>query len=503
MRAGLEDDRGQLTLRFMELANAIDKVRIAQGKKPCIIVWENVPGVLSDKTNAFGCLLGGLAGEDDQLVPSGKKWSNAGAVYGPQRAVAWRILDAQYFRVAQRRRRVFVVASTGDGFDPAQILFEREGVRRDIAPRRDTREAVAGTLTSRSRSGSDFGTDFACAGGLQPVTTAPSEPATSCWWNGGQVSQTLDAVLAKGQCMPEKNRFPAVLIPNDGVSVYGFQPRIGRNGHGDMGDLAFALTSTSTGTADAAPCVAIAREALPIQNALRGKSQNGIGVGDTNDPMYTLDIASQHGIAYAIQAGATRVNPCSGPAGIGVQPDISYTIEARAEVQAVAFSCKDYGGDALTDMAPTLRAMGHCQSHANAGGQLAVCVNGEIAHTLKAEGFDASEDGTGRGQPVVAFAQNTRDEVREMPYAGALAAQPGAKQTSYVRQAMAVRRITPRECERLQGFPDDWTLVPHRGKPAMDGPRYKALGNSMAVPCMRWIGLRIRAYLNNTLHAPD
>jgi len=93
---------------------------------------------------------------------------------------------------------------------------------------------------------------------------------------------------------------------------------------------------------------------------------------------------------------------------------------------------------------------------------------------------------------AVAFAQNTRDEVREMPVIGALAAQPGMKQTSYVRNAMQVRRLTPRECERLQGFPDDYTLIPHRNKPAADGPRYKALGNSMAVPVMRWIGERIQ-----------
>jgi DNA (cytosine-5)-methyltransferase 1 len=91
----------------------------------------------------------------------------------------------------------------------------------------------------------------------------------------------------------------------------------------------------------------------------------------------------------------------------------------------------------------------------------------------------------------VAFAQNTRDEVREMPYVGALAADAGMKQTSYIRQGVAVRRLTPRECERLQGFPDDHTLIPWRGKMASDGPRYKALGNSMAVPVMRWIGERI------------
>jgi DNA (cytosine-5)-methyltransferase 1 len=193
-----------------------------------------------------------------------------------------------------------------------------------------------------------------------------------------------------------------------------------------------------------------------------------------------------------------------------------------------------------------------------------------VAHTLRGEGFDASEDGTERGTPIapvttygideeqnaaeelmgclkartagggfeaavaygfngdqsektrsmgereenaptlradgpahvaIAFAQNTRDEVREMAVVGALAAEPGMKQTSYIRQQMQVRRLTPRECERLQGFPDDHTLIPWRGKTAPDGPRYKALGNSMAVPVMRWIGQRI-AHLKSTNTAP-
>ncbi len=140
----------------------------------------------------------------------------------------------------------------------------------------------------------------------------------------------------------------------------------------------------------------------------------------------------------------------------------------------------------------------------------------------------ALDTGTDPNSTVIAFAQNTRDEVRifggDGQTVGALAAQPGMKQQSYVAFDMrgreggaqfegphdtaniraaaggssrsyvassSVRRLTPRECERLQGFPDDYTLVPHRGKPMADGPRYKALGNSMAVPVMRWIGERI------------
>jgi DNA (cytosine-5)-methyltransferase 1 len=151
-----------------------------------------------------------------------------------------------------------------------------------------------------------------------------------------------------------------------------------------------------------------------------------------------------------------------------------------------------------------------------------------VTHTLRGDGFDASEDGTGRGTPLVlgAFgwnksaAQNMRvgdttDAFQassssnpavafdmqgreggaqfEGPHDTAnIRAASGGSSQSYVAHT-AVRRLTPRECERLQGFQDDWTLVPYRGKPASDGPRYKAIGNSMAVPVMRWIGERIAA----------
>ena len=129
LRQSLDDARGNLSLTFCEIANAIDQVRSVQQSDPCIVFWENVPGVLNTKDNAFGCFLGALAGEDDALIAPGGRWTNAGFIDGPQRAVAWRVLDAQYFGVAQRRRRVFVVASARDGFDPGAVLFESEGQR--------------------------------------------------------------------------------------------------------------------------------------------------------------------------------------------------------------------------------------------------------------------------------------------------------------------------------------------------------------------------------------
>jgi DNA (cytosine-5)-methyltransferase 1 len=138
-RLGLEDPRGRLTLAYVDILNAIDSVR-GQGDEG-VCVWENVPGVLSDAGNAFGEFLAKLAGEREPLQPAGGKWSNAGCVFGPQRSIAWRVIDAQHFGVAQRRRRVYLVASARRGLDPGEILFEFEGTRRDTPPRRETRES--------------------------------------------------------------------------------------------------------------------------------------------------------------------------------------------------------------------------------------------------------------------------------------------------------------------------------------------------------------------------
>ncbi|EMN5860606.1 phage N-6-adenine-methyltransferase [Pluralibacter gergoviae] len=148
LRNGLADARGQLTLSYVELANAIDDKRIEHGEEEAIFVWENVPGVLTSHDNAFGCFLAGLAGESCELKPSGGKWTHSGCVYGPQRTIAWIVKDAQYFGVAQRRKRVFVVASARKGFDPGQVLFESEGVRRDTPPSREPQTSVA-ALTAR------------------------------------------------------------------------------------------------------------------------------------------------------------------------------------------------------------------------------------------------------------------------------------------------------------------------------------------------------------------
>lgn len=120
-KQGLNDDRGQLTLKYIDILNAIDKRRIDDKQSRTVFMWENVEGVLKDKTNAFGYFLAGLLDLDEPIVCS--KWSYAGAIFGKNRNIAWRVLDAKYFGVPQQRKRIYVIGG-GKDFNPVDVLFE-------------------------------------------------------------------------------------------------------------------------------------------------------------------------------------------------------------------------------------------------------------------------------------------------------------------------------------------------------------------------------------------
>jgi DNA (cytosine-5)-methyltransferase 1 len=120
-KKGLDDNRGNLTLKFVDIIEANDDTRKALGQNPSVVFWENVEGVLRDKTNAFGCFLSSLAGYDKEITVS--RWPQAGIIRGPKRNIAWRVIDAKYFGLPQQRRRLYVLAG-GKNFFPEQVLFE-------------------------------------------------------------------------------------------------------------------------------------------------------------------------------------------------------------------------------------------------------------------------------------------------------------------------------------------------------------------------------------------
>lgn len=168
-RRSLADARGNLSLAYVVLAHELAR---SNGLRNAI--WENVPGVLSVADNAFGCFLGAIVGHDDAIpCPKGRAWPDAGMVEGPRGRAAWRVLDAQYFGLAQRRERVFLVVDFGSGADPASVLFEPQGLRGNPPPSRETGQGITGTIAARARGGGGLGTDFECDGGLIVADISP------------------------------------------------------------------------------------------------------------------------------------------------------------------------------------------------------------------------------------------------------------------------------------------------------------------------------------------
>lgn len=418
LRGGLSDERGQLTLSYVELADSIDEKREQNGEQPAIIVWENVPGVLSSKDNAFGCFLAGLAGESEELKPAGEKWTNVGYVSGPKRTIAWRILDAQYFGVAQRRRRVFVVASARTDICPAEILFEYDSMHGDITPGGETEKEITGTLTARTHGGGGIGTDFECNGGLVPVGLDAENYAAN-----SELCRDVVAALTK-----------------NGVGATGADDNQAQAGHLIAG--AFRMAAFGEYVDDETAGTVKARDYKDATD-LAVMSVHG-----TQDP----DV--NHELAHTLGRNHGQENAC------------------------IAFSCKDYGADATENLSPTLRAGNSSNSNQNSGQPPAIALAGNTIGRAPQNGGN----GTGYDESGVSYTL-TKSDIHGVS----------------VRNT--VRRLTPVECERLQGFPDNHTLISWRGKDAADcpdGPRYRAIGNSMAVPVMRWIGERILAALPET-----
>ena len=451
LREGLSDDRGQLTLSYVELANAIDAKRRERGEPEAIIVWENVPGVLSSKDNAFGCFLAGLAGESSELQPAGGKWTHAGCVSGPERVIAWRVLDAQFFGVAQRRRRVFVVASARRGFDPAAVLFELDSVRRDSAPRRESQPEIARNAGERSKVGSHWD---------NPANPHPTLNQSNNIGGIGASNQELFSQRGSGLVSDAYSDVARTLLAKENDStaedletyaVVGSQTQYGDE-----------IAGTLTARHDSSPC------------ADRGMNVLAYGGGNSRGNIDVAACLTAKGQRIDFEVETFAVHGTQDP---DTNRELAHTLGRNngKENACIAFSYKDNGADATSDLSPTIRAGNHDKSHANSGQPPAIC----IQHASIGRHDAAGPQGKGY-QEDVAFTQDSRSSADVVQY------------------GMQVRRLTPIECERLQGFPDNHTMISWRGKDAdecPDGPRYKAIGNSMAVPVMRWIGERIAAAL--------
>jgi DNA (cytosine-5)-methyltransferase 1 len=229
---------------------------------------------------------------------------------------------------------------------------------------------------------------------------------------------------------------------------------------------------------------------VPVAICTAHTQSNGSGFSE--DVAHTLESGGAQAVAFAQNSrDELRLHGRDGKTvgALAAQPG------AKQQCY-VAFSAKDSGTDA-GDVAPTLRGMGNHASHPNGGGQVAIAFTqnqeGDVLSGEVMQSLGTNANATGRNAANVAVAW-TQELTASTDIAGTLQrGGEGGRADGVMTSQMAVRRLTPRECERLQGFPDDYTLVEYRGRLAADGPRYKALGNSMAVPVMRWIGRRIAA----------
>ena len=373
LRKGLADPRGNLALVYCGILDHL---------KPRWFVWENVPGVLSSGGGRdFGSFLGAVA----ELG------------YG----FAYRVLDAQFFGVAQRRRRVFVVGYLGDWRPAAKVLFERESLRGDSAPSREKGKAVAGRVTH------GLGVSGECARALTAAHT---------------VTGRLD---------PHEATFVSQAIAwdeemNASIEQAGTLLRGGAGGRHDgvMQPIANALTASRSSTQCPNEDTTLVMQPIALQDITpREKAQNGRGWND-DGTAYTVDTAATQGVLAPTLTASN--DPSRSPQSSEITAQVAAVVQAMA---AVGTDC--YNG----------------------------AITGDVAATMGTPGSSINASG-----PTV-------------------------------MTGMQVRRLTPVECERLQGFHDNYTAIPWRGKAETpDGPRYKALGNSMAVPVMAWIGRRIQEF---------
>ena len=392
LRKGLDDPRGNLALTYLGI---LDHFR------PKWCVWENVPGVLSSGGGRdFGSFLGALA-------ELGYGW-------------AYRVLDAQNFGVAQRRRRVFVVGHLGDWKPAAEVLFESESLQGDIKKGRGEGKDIANCLTKSPSSHSSFNPARGEGNGV--IVKWPAETAS-----------TLNASF--GEKLGLENQHINSGAPLFVQSVYENHPSDSRVK--PMGNVCQTVTSSWGTGGGNIPFV----QSFGIPGNWIGRKPENGGNATTpmNDVSPCLTKTDRHGVAFGWQNSVSQSMSVN---------TISPTLDKS---KTVAVFCDTYNGT----------------------------IQGDVSATMTADMAGPTHSGP---KVMVAPTLTTNDPSRS-PQATEVTSQIAAVYAS----SMQVRRLTPVECERLQGFPDNYTNIPK----AADGNRYKALGNSMAVPVMHWIGKRI------------
>lgn len=580
-RAGLDGERSGL---FRQQIRIIREMREASdGRYPRFMVWENVPGALSsNKGQDFRCVLEETARikEPNFTVPAPEKdkWSTAGLIVGENFSIGWRILDAQYWGVPQRRRRIFLVADFS-GTSAGEILFKREGLSWHFAQSRETWQTATGSLKtgfdetgkrpifSIDREAMNSGYEFERKPGIDETDTAYTLKATG---PGGVaypsilemthadevirhhddgICPTLQARMGTGG-----NQVPMTMQIRSGCEGGGKGPLIQENKSATLStqnnqtlfcmatqqsgaEIAENLSPTITASAGMSgnnqPVLCVSRthginvsenvaqtiqaaagesgnnqpmicEPVPIQDqAISNGKGNGTGIAEPEEPMYTLMAETHHGVAYSLQGNMIGRSDKNGPQGNGVNEDVNFTLNATDQHAVVysisreAYNCgQNFSrnlGISDEDVNPTLKAVGPdavaLHTYSSSKASFFTIAEEELANTLVATDY--------KDAPII-------------------------NDSNYI-----VRRLTPLECARLQGFPDWWTsnlgtkeediteemmdfwrnvfethrkIVTGASKPKTDkqikkwlidpnsdAAEYKMWGNGVALPCVLYV----------------
>lgn len=445
---GMADPRSQLALTFVEIAAL---------HRPPWLVWENVSGVLSSNGGKdFAAILAAFTGRNIR-VPAGG-WQNSGVVEGIAAAygIAWRVFDSQFFAVPQRRRRVFLVGHLGDWRRAAAVLLEREGMRGDSPPRRGSGEAVASTVTSR------FGNGCRSAGSNGNIVP---EIASTLDASYGRLQGCSGQDLNHGHSTLVGVAEPMTTQPYaDGIAEDGKLVVFGGNNTAGPIEVAAALNCNrgchSPGDFEAGNLLVFDPTQI-THTENRSNPQPG-------DPCHTL-AKSGHAPCIAFDCRQDPVSSTEFFGSLGA---------SSPQAQAIAVNMRGREGGNM----PELDKDGLASIRAASGGS----TNSLVGYTV--HGSDSAG--------AMATETELCSSIRTKP--------PGEVQnsstTAVLHSNYRVRRLTPIECERLMGVPDNFTRIPRRnkktgepipGKYYPDAPRYFVLGNSIVVPVLSWIGRRI------------
>lgn len=328
-RAGLRNADGTTTRSglFYDAMRVVQWARKHGGARWLCI--ENVPGLFSSAQGRdFAAVVGAMVGTDFDVPRDG--WRNAGVAAGPEGLCEWATLDAQFFGLAQRRKRCFLIGDFGDWASRPPVLFERESLQRHPPPSRKTRE-VAPTIHARSTGGGGLGTDFDCDGGV--ISMAHGQGGAEIGFDRGPT-----------------------LTCNHEAPIVAHSPR----GEG--------FDASEDGPGRGTPLVPVAYSIMPMNS---GKDYKARATDVAQPLMAGGPVGGNQGgdfIAQPVHAFDARQSD------VIQYGDMTGPLDTDGHSVAIAFSGKDYGGDATADLSPTLRSMGHDGSHANGGGQVAVAI---------------------------------------------------------------------------------------------------------------------------------